>query len=144
VRAAQCKRAVRSLLVGLVVIGKVSAGAQLPEPEGYRTEDYRSPTPDTLRGGKVLDTAAAHELWKDGNAVWIDVLPASRRPSNLPPSALWMPLPHRDIPGSLWIPDIGRGVLNDELETYFRDYLSAATKGRLDAPVVSIAWPTAG
>ena len=62
--------------------------------------------------------------------------PAPRRPANLPQSAVWMPLPHRDIPGSLWLPDVGRGALSPELEGYFRDHLEAATKGRRDAPVV--------
>jgi PQQ-dependent catabolism-associated CXXCW motif protein len=64
------------------------------------------------------------------------VLPAPRRPENLPPSALWMPLPHRDIPGSLWLPDIGRGALSPEVEGYFRDHLATATKLRKDAAVV--------
>jgi PQQ-dependent catabolism-associated CXXCW motif protein len=99
-------------------------------------DDYRSPTPPTVAGGVVLDTGAARELWQSGEAVWIDVLPAARRPANLPSSALWMPLPRRDIPGSLWLPDIGRGALSPELETYFRNHLEAATKGRRDAAIV--------
>jgi PQQ-dependent catabolism-associated CXXCW motif protein len=112
------------------------ADAPPPEPEGYRIEDYRAPTPLTVAGGMTLDTAAAKQLWKSGEAVWIDVLPAPRRPANLPVSALWLPLPHRDIPGSLWLPDIGRGALGPELEGYFRDHLAAATGGRRDVPVV--------
>lgn len=98
--------------------------------------DYRAPTPATVAGGMVLDTEAAHALWKSGTAVWIDVLPAPRRPANLPASAVWMPLPHRDIPGSLWLPDIGRGALSPEREAYFRDHLKAATGDRRDTSVV--------
>jgi PQQ-dependent catabolism-associated CXXCW motif protein len=120
----------------LALIGNLTARAQPPEPEGYRMDDYRAPTPETVTGGAVLDTEAAHKLWTTGSAVWIDVLPAPRRPANLPASALWMPLPHRNIPGSLWLPDIGRGALSRDLETYFRDHLEAAAKGRLDAAVV--------
>ncbi len=123
-------------MFGLVLIGDLAARAQPLEPQGYRMDDYRAPTPETVMGGVVLDTEAAHELWKSGDAVWIDVLPASQRPANLPPSALWMPLPRRNIPGSLWLPDIGRGALSPELGTYFRDHLEAATKGRRDTPVV--------
>ena len=91
-------------------------------------DDYRAPTPATVAGGVVLDTDAAFQLWKTGDAIWIDVLPAPRRPANLPPSALWMPLPHRDIPGSLWLPDVGRGALSPELEGYFRTHLETATE----------------
>jgi PQQ-dependent catabolism-associated CXXCW motif protein len=99
-------------------------------------DDYRAPTPQTVVGAIVLDTEGAHRLWASGEAVWIDVLPAPRRPAALPASALWMPLPHRHIPGSLWLPDIGRGALNPSLEAYFRDHLSAATAARHDRPVV--------
>lgn len=129
-------RAGRCLFFGFVFFANPVARAQPPEPEGYRMDDYRAPTPATVAGGVVLHTDAAHQLWESGAAVWIDVLPAPRRPENLPASALWMPLPHRDIPGSLWLPDIGRGALSPELERYFRDHLEAATKGRRDAPVV--------
>jgi PQQ-dependent catabolism-associated CXXCW motif protein len=136
VRAARSLPAIRSLAFGLVLIGNIASNARPPEPEGYRIDDYRAPTPETVVGGAVLDTNGAHELWKIGAAVWIDVLPAPRRPSNLPAAAFWMPLPHRDIPGSLWLPDVGRGVLSPELEGFFRHHLEAATNSRKDAEVV--------
>jgi PQQ-dependent catabolism-associated CXXCW motif protein len=122
------------LVLGLVCM--LTVGARPLEPQGYRMDDYRTPTPETVAGGVVLDTDAAYELWKSGSAVWIDVLPAPRRPANLPISALWMPVPHRDIPDSVWLPDIGRGALNPELETYFRDHLEAATRGQRDTAIV--------
>jgi PQQ-dependent catabolism-associated CXXCW motif protein len=125
-----------SIAFGLATLTSLSANAWPSEIDGYRMDDYRSPTPETLAGAAVVDTAAAQRLWESGTAVWIDVLPAPRRPANLPPSALWMPLPHRDIPGSLWLPDIGRGALSTELEGYFRRHLEAATSGRKDAAVV--------
>jgi PQQ-dependent catabolism-associated CXXCW motif protein len=126
----------RCLSFAFAFIANLVAHAQPPEPEGYRMDDYRAPSPATVAGGVMLDTDAAHQLWESGAAVWIDVLPAPRRPENLPPSALWMPLPHRDIPGSLWLPDIGRGALSPEIEGYFRDHLATATKLRKDAAVV--------
>jgi PQQ-dependent catabolism-associated CXXCW motif protein len=135
-RAARLTRAIRRIVLGVSLVVNFGARAQPPEPEGYRMDDYRAPTPDGVAGGIVLDTEAAHKLWTGGNAIWIDVLPASRRPPNLPPSALWMPLVRRDIPGSLWLPEIGRGALNPELEEYFRDHLDSATRGRRNAPVV--------
>jgi PQQ-dependent catabolism-associated CXXCW motif protein len=122
------------LVLGLVCM--LTVGARPLEPQGYRMDDYRTPTPETVAGGVVLDTDAAYELWKSGSAVWIDVLPAPRQPANLPISALWMPVPHRDIADSLWLPDIGRGALSPELETYFRDHLEAATRGHRDTAIV--------
>lgn len=129
-------RSGRCLSFAFAFIANLVAHAQPPEPEGYRMDDYRAPSPATVAGGVMLDTNAAHQLWESGAAVWIDVLPAPRRPENLPPSALWMPLPHRDIPGSLWLPDIGRGALSPDVEGYFRDHLATATKLRKDAAVV--------
>jgi PQQ-dependent catabolism-associated CXXCW motif protein len=119
-----------------LLLSNIAANAQPAEPPGYRLDDYRAPTPTTVDGATALDTASAHELWLSGDAVWIDVLPAPRRPANLPVSAIWMPVPHRDIPGSLWLPDVGRGALSPELEAYFRDHLEAATGGGRDAAVV--------
>jgi PQQ-dependent catabolism-associated CXXCW motif protein len=129
-------RAGRCLFFGFALLVNLVAHAQPLEPEGYRMDDYRAPTPATVAGAVVLDTDTAHQLWKSGEAVWIDVLPAPRRPANLPESAVWMPLPHRDIPGSLWLPDVGRGALSPEVEGYFRDHLATATKLRKDAAIV--------
>lgn len=134
--AAPPQYSARWLVLGLALIGNAAANAQPPEPGGYRMDNYRAPTPQTMAGGTVLDTQTAHALWESGKAVWFDVLPARRRPANLPASALWLPLPHRDIPGSLWLPDTGRGALSPELEAYFRDQLASATRGRRDVPVV--------
>src|SRR5438874_853515 len=117
------------LALGLVLIGEIGTRAQTLEPETYRLDDYRAPTPQTVPGGVVIDTAAAYQLWQAGGAIWVDVLPAPRRPENLPPQALWMPVPRRNIPGSLWLPDVGRGALSPGLEAYFHAHLEDAVKG---------------
>jgi PQQ-dependent catabolism-associated CXXCW motif protein len=136
VRAALLQPAVHGLVLALGVMSSLASHAQPPEPDGYRMDDYRAPTPNTVAGGVVLDTDAARTLWESGSAAWIDVLPAPRRPANLEASALWMPLPHRVIPGSLWLPDIGRGSLSPELERYFRDHLESVSRSRRDTPIV--------
>lgn len=122
--------------LALCLLLAAPAAAAPPEPQGYRMDNYKAPTPATIAGGTALDTAAAQQLWKKGGAVWIDVLAAPRRPANLPASSVWLPLPHRDIPGSLWLPDVGRGALNPELEAYFRSNLDRAVKGRHDVQIV--------
>jgi PQQ-dependent catabolism-associated CXXCW motif protein len=116
-----------------------SAAAQIaavPEPQAYRTEDYRAPVPATVAGGQTIATDEARRLWRDKQAAFIDVLPAPRRPEGLRPDALWKPLPRRDVPGSLWLPDVGRGALSDALDAYFRAGLEHATGGDKKAPVV--------
>jgi PQQ-dependent catabolism-associated CXXCW motif protein len=36
----------------------------------------------------------------------------------------------------VWLPDVGRGELNSQLEFYFRTNLEWATHGRRDTPVI--------
>jgi PQQ-dependent catabolism-associated CXXCW motif protein len=99
-----------------------------PEPPGYRMEDYRSPTPATLAGARVVTTAEAEKLWKAG-AVFVDVDPHAPRPVNLPPGTIWREKARMDIPGSTWLPDTGYGALAAETESYMRKGLERITSG---------------
>ena len=99
-----------------------------PEPPGYRMEDYRAPTPATLAGARVVTTAEAENLWKAG-AVFVDVLPHTPRPANLPAGTIWREKTRMDIPGSIWLPDTGYGALAAATESYLRDGLERVTGG---------------
>lgn len=124
-------------LLWLTAAGTVfGAGGAVPEPPGYRLDDYRAPVPLTVAGGQAIGTGEAKTLWAEHRALFVDVLPAPRRPPGLAPQAVWKPLPRMHIPGSLWLPDVGRGALNARLATYFRDNLARATHGDRAAPVV--------
>ena len=46
-----------------LTIGEARA-ADVPEPEGYRLENYRAPTPATLRGAKTIGTQEAEKIWR--------------------------------------------------------------------------------
>src|ERR1051326_6916636 len=99
----------------------------VPEPDGYRMEDYRAPTPATLKGARVLTTREAADLWRAGGAVFIDVMPQPPRPAGLPPDPLWRDKPRRNIPGSIWLPDTGYGALAEVTENYLRNGLAQAS-----------------
>jgi PQQ-dependent catabolism-associated CXXCW motif protein len=101
------------------------------EPEGYRAEPYRAPTPPTLAGARVVTTAEAAALWRARDAAFVDVLPRAPRPANLPPDTLWRDKPRPDIPGSIWLPDTGYGALAPATEDYFRAGLRDVTQGDL-------------
>jgi len=108
----------------------ISASSQdISEPEGYRTEDYRAPTPTTLKGARVVTTAEAEQIWKAGGAIFLDVLPYAPRPTNLPPGTIWREKPRRNIPGSSWLPDTGYGALAPVTENYLRTNLARVTGG---------------
>jgi PQQ-dependent catabolism-associated CXXCW motif protein len=92
----------------------------VPEPSGYRNQDYRAPTPATLAGARVVTTDEAEALWRDGTAVFVDVLPRAPRPPNLPAGTIWRDRPRANIPGSTWLPDTGYGDLAPSTQDYLR------------------------
>jgi PQQ-dependent catabolism-associated CXXCW motif protein len=121
----------RALVLGLMMLAAWSARGDetVAEPEGYRTADYRSPTPSTLTGARVVTTPEAQALWKSGQAVFIDVLPRPPRPSGLPAGTIWREKARPNVPGSIWLPDTGYGALAPATEGYFRDGLAQAAGG---------------
>lgn len=108
----------------------------VPEPEGYRMDAYRAPTPATLRGVRVIDTGEAERLWRDKAALFVDVMPRDVKPANLPPGTIWRDKPRDHLPGSVWLANVGYGALNPGMDAYFRDRLGALTEGRRDAALV--------
>jgi len=123
-------RHVASLTFAIIVSNAAARAEPLvPEPEGYRTEDYRAPVPATLAGGRVLTTAEAEAIWRARGGVFIDVLPRPPKPSNLPAGTLWRDKPRFNIPGSVWLPDTGYGELADATENYLRQGLTRASGG---------------
>ena len=117
--------------MGLVAFAAAAARAEdAPplEPSGYRMENYRGPTPATLAGARVVTTAQAEELWKQG-AIFVDVYPRVRRPANLPPETIWREPVRMNIPGSIWLPDTGYGSLTAAAESYLRSNLDRVANG---------------
>ncbi|WAC26974.1 PQQ-dependent catabolism-associated CXXCW motif protein [Ancylobacter sp. SL191] len=113
-----------------------SPAAAVPEPDGYRMEAYRAPTPATLAGARVIDTAAAEQLWRDKAATFVDVMPRDVKPANLPAGTVWRDKPREHLPGSAWLPNVGYGALSPDMDTYFRRGLNALSAGKLDATLV--------
>ena len=130
-------RRVASVMLAIVALS-VAARAEplVPEPDGYRTEDYRAPVPETLAGGRVLTTAEAEAIWRARSGVFIDVLPRPPKPPNLPAGTIWRDKPRFDIPGSIWLPDTGYGALAEATENYLRQGLSRASGGNRSALLV--------
>jgi PQQ-dependent catabolism-associated CXXCW motif protein len=129
---------------GVIVLGAlVLAGGAAPgenhstdEPESYRGENYRSPTPATLRGARIITTAEAEAIWREGSAAFVDVLPPVPRPPNLPVETLWRGQRRLNIPGSTWLPDTGYGELSAATEDYLRIGLERITGGDRAIPLV--------
>jgi PQQ-dependent catabolism-associated CXXCW motif protein len=123
------KSAVRIALAMATFAIADARAAEVLEPDGYRLEDYRTPTPATLQGAVVIGTQEAEKLWRSRTASFVDVLPRPPRPRNLPEGTLWRDKPRADIPDSIWLPDTGYGELAPSMADYFAKGLEKATGG---------------
>jgi PQQ-dependent catabolism-associated CXXCW motif protein len=126
----------KSLLLVAVLVAATPCLAAVPEPDSYRMDHYRAPVPDTVRGASVVHTADLSKLIASQHPILIDVLPAPAPPADPRPGLPRMPLPHADIPGSIWLPDVGRGAITPQADAWFRTQLAQATHGDKTMPVV--------
>ncbi|QRM57548.1 PQQ-dependent catabolism-associated CXXCW motif protein [Sinorhizobium sp. BG8] len=119
----------RNFVSGLLSIlvltwdGMVFAADVVPEPDGFRTENYRASIPATLKGATVISTEEASALWREKGALFVDVLPHDPKPAKLPAGTIWKEKIREDIPGSVWLANVGYGILNKETESYFEEGL---------------------
>jgi PQQ-dependent catabolism-associated CXXCW motif protein len=130
----------RNLACAVVATFALAATADtqqnVPEPDGYRTDDYRAAVPATLAGVRVLTTTEAETIWRTGTAVFIDVLPRAPKPQNLPAGTVWRDKLRLNIPGSVWLPDTGYGKLAEATEAYLRRGLERVSHGNRAALLV--------
>ncbi len=126
----------------------VSAGEPAAKPEpfydpatGYRIEHYRAATPNDVPGGiKIeiddIDRLTVNEPDPGKRSVLVDVMPATGAGYD-PESGEWrLTKRHGHIPGSTWLPDVGRGQIGAELDTYFKSNLARLTGGDFDKPMI--------
>lgn len=131
----------RGLAALAFVILAGTASAEVPEPQGYWMGPMHGDVPATLAGARVVDTHVLAGLLGQGKPVLIDAADIPRRPQNLAPGAIWKPLPHQDIAGSIWIPGIGAGKIEPDLDSFYRDRLIALTANHHDRQIVFYCHP---
>lgn len=119
-----------------VALPRAGAAQTVPEPDDYRMEEYRGSVPASLAGGTVIGPERVHEIWTEGTAGFIDVMPQPPKPANLPEGTIWRDKPRDTIPGAIWLPNVGYGAIAEVTEAYFRAGLEAATGGDPARPVV--------
>jgi len=103
----------------------------IDQTTGFRMQRYRAPVPDDIPGAETISNNQALKLHQQKAAIFLDVYP----PRGLGPDPLdghWIISEERyTIPGSIWLPEVGRGSLEaDALEYYSRnlDRLSGGDK----------------
>lgn len=119
--------------MALLALVLLATGAQAEEREhfeaetGYRISRYRAPTPATAPGATTITVDEVKRITRDTNAVLIDAMPAEGAGPD-PKTGGWRLVKTRaHIPGSVWLPDVGRGRLSPAMESYFKSNLARLT-----------------
>ncbi|ALG72286.1 sulfurtransferase [Azospirillum thiophilum] len=120
-----------AVLLGLLLTAAALAApahaAGVPQPDGYRMSDYRSPTPDGVAGGETADTPAVQALLAQGRTVPVFVQRLER--STLPGGPWLQSKAYRQIPGSVWLPNVGMGAPDPATLAWFESQLERLTGG---------------
>jgi PQQ-dependent catabolism-associated CXXCW motif protein len=119
----------------------VAASVEVPEPQGYWMGQMHADVPATLSGARVLDTQALAKLLEQGKPVLIDAADMPRQPENLAPAAIWKPMPHQNIAGSVWLPGIGAGKIAPELDAFYQQRLMRLTANDRNRQIVLYCHP---
>jgi PQQ-dependent catabolism-associated CXXCW motif protein len=119
-----------SLVISIGGVTSPSAGdANFDAATGYRIARYRAALPDEVPGGKRLYTEDVEKLFKEGEVAFVDVMPSTGAGYH-PKTGEWrLRKSRKNIPGSIWLPDVGRGKLNATLSHYFEANLARISNG---------------
>ena len=130
-KAALKRPATLALLAASLLLAapSLAAAGTVAEPTGYRMEEYRAPVPETLKGAVTVSTDEAAALWEQKGAVFFDVMPRLPKPDKLPAGTIWRDKTRNNIPGSVWLPNVGYGAITREMSEYFRAGLETHTGG---------------
>ncbi|MGF1563120.1 MAG: rhodanese-like domain-containing protein [Geminicoccaceae bacterium] len=125
-----------ALLVGGLHVVVLAAEEPLFNDAGYRSRLYRAALSEQPPEGVVkVDTERVQALRAAGASL-IDTTPLERT-AETDFSGLWLQnKPRWHIPGSVWLPNIGYGTLDDAIQAYFRRHLQALSQGRPEHPLV--------
>ena len=125
----------RALAAAAVLVATAAPAAEFDAATGYRIDRYRAPIDRPVEGGAVASLADVDRLVRDEGAALIDVMPA--RAGFDPDSGAWRLVEERrNIPGSIWLPEVGRGTLEPRIAAYFAASLARIAGGRPDRPLI--------
>lgn len=113
--------------------------ATAPEPDRIWTGPMIGDTPATLKGARVVDVKGLERLMP-AKPLLVDSGPADRKPDNLPTGTLWKPT-HRSIPGAVWFPGAGRGILEPAKVEALLSRIDELSGGDRSKPIVTFCQP---
>src|SRR3546814_13658970 len=80
-----------------------SSAEAVPEPAGYRTENYRAAVPAGLTGARTVDVEGLRALIAKEDPLLVDVMPTQPKPANRRADAIWRDPQRETIKGAVWL-----------------------------------------
>jgi len=103
---------------------------------GFRIDRQRAPTPDDIPApARTIDAAQARILLEAG-AVALDVYGAPQSRYDELEGTWLVKDPRLSLPGAIWLPEVGRGTLSDDMQVYLSDNMARLTNGDKTHPLV--------
>ena len=103
---------------------------------GFRIERQRAPTPDDIPPpSRLIDAHQALSFMEEG-AVFIDVFGAPQSRYDELEGTWLVKDPRESLPGAIWLPEVGRGSLTADMQSYLETNLERLTKGDPTRPLV--------
>lgn len=103
---------------------------------GYRVGRQRAPTPDDIPGPALLVSPQEARALLGAGAVALDVFAAQQSRFDELDGTWLVPEGRQSLPGAVWLPEVGRGVLSEEMQMYLADNLERLTAGDRAHPLV--------
>ena len=101
--------------------------------EGYRIQRYRSPTPPHSQFAQTLDTQGVITLRESNpDVVLLDVQPIAWSGKFIQKKGR----ERKNIEGSIWLPNVGLGELEDSWSEYFQKNLEKMTSSDKSQPII--------
>lgn len=134
----------RGAILGLISSTSLIACIQTevsvkPVTESYRGLPYHAPTTEVPPIGveRIRAFPLKELITTSDDLVLIDVYGAIFREESLDFDGAWLvSTPRKSIPGSVWLPNVGKQQLNVVVEQYFRQQLDALSAGNLNRRLV--------
>lgn len=96
---------------------------------GYRIEHYQAAVPETPPAGERVWIDVIDRLLTQERALLIDVSPITGAGYD-PHTGAWRYIkPHLTLPGAVWLPEVGRGVIDANVTTFLQNQLKRLTGG---------------
>jgi len=107
------------------------------DAKGYRRQRYRAPLPQSVPGGQVVRTDEVLAFIQQHQPALIDVLSVTLRTEAIDFGISWLPDSSREnIPGSIWLPNVGRADLEPFMLRFFTDHLNEISDNDKAYPIL--------